>query len=144
MNLNGQQPTEHAEKAEALAVGQKATPRCVSEIVRLLQRCRFDLSTEKHLQAGIETAFMAGGIPFEREKHLSSKDIPDFFVAGGIAVECKMRNKARKIAIYQQLCRYAAYSEVTAIILASNVLMGLPPEINGKPIYAVSLSAGWI
>lgn len=114
------------------------------EIVQLLRRCRFDLSTEKHLQEGIEQAFNERGICFKREKPLSPKDIPDFMVGGGIAIECKIRNKARKMGIYQQLCRYAEYPEVTAIILASNLSMGLPSEINGKPVFAASLSLGWI
>ncbi len=119
------------------------TPTAI-EIVRLLRCCRFDLSSEKHLQEGVEQAFKDKGLVFEREKRLSQQDIPDFFVAGGVVVECKMRNKARKMAIYQQITRYAAYPEVTAVVLASNVSMGLPPEINGKPIYAASLSAGWL
>jgi hypothetical protein len=114
------------------------------EVVRLLQRCRFDLSSEKHLQAGIEQALIKSGIIFEREKRLSPQDIPDFLVEGGIAIECKMHNKARKIAIFKQLSRYAACQEVSSIILASNLSMGLPPEINSKPIYAASLSAGWL
>lgn len=114
------------------------------EIVRLLQRCRLDLSTEKHLQEGIERIFKDSGVMFEREKRLSPQDIPDFLVAGSVVVECKMRNKSRKIDIYQQLSRYAAYAEVTSIILASNVSMGLPSEINGTPVYAASLSAGWL
>lgn len=113
------------------------------EIVRLLSRYRLDLSTEKHLQEGIEQAFKESGIPFEREKRLSPQDIPDFLVDGGIVVECKMR-KARKIATFRQLSRYAAYPEVTAIILASNLSMGLPPVMDGKPVYAASLSAGWL
>lgn len=114
------------------------------DIVRLLQRHRFDLSTEKHLQLGIEEAFIAAKIPFEREKRLSPKDIPDFFVPDGVVIECKMKNKARRIDIYKQLERYAAHDEVKAIVLASNVLMGLPQEINGKPVYSASLSRGWI
>jgi len=113
-------------------------------VVRLLQRCRLDLSSEKHLQEGIERALKDSGIAFEREKRLSPQDIPDFLVEGGIAIECKMRNKARKIAIYQQLSRYAAYPEVSAIVLAANLSMGLPAEINGKPVYKASLSAGWL
>ncbi len=114
------------------------------EIVRLLQRCRLDLSSEKHLQEGVEQAFAANGTVFEREKRLSAKDIPDFLVSGGVVVECKMRNKARKIAVYQQLCRYAAHQEVTAIVLATNASMALPPDIDGKPVYIASLSAGWL
>jgi hypothetical protein len=114
------------------------------DIVRFLQRCRLDLSTEKHLQADIERALQATTLPFEREKRLSGSDIPDFLVKGGIVIECKMRNKARKIDIFRQLSRYAAYPEVTAIVLASNVSMGLPQEIDGKPVYAASLSKGWM
>lgn len=115
-----------------------------TDIVRLLQRCRFDLSTEKHLQEDIERTLREHGIAFEREKHLSPRDIPDFLIDGGIAVECKIRNKTKKIAIYHQLARYAAYPEVAAVVLASNVSMGLPAEIDGKPVYAASLSAGWL
>ncbi|WP_321967211.1 hypothetical protein [Burkholderia cepacia] len=114
------------------------------QIVRLLQRYRFDLSTEKHLQADIEDAFRAEGIEFEREKRLSDSDILDFFVRGGVVVECKMRNKARKIEIFKQISRYAEHEDVTAIILASNVAMGLPSAISGKPVFAASLSRGWI
>lgn len=114
------------------------------EIIKLLHGSRLDLSSEKHLQAEIEQVFTAAGIPFEREKRLSDRDIPDFLVAGGIAIECKMRNKARKIDIYKQLCRYAAHAEVNAIVLASNMSMGLPEEINGKPVYVASLSRGWL
>lgn len=113
-------------------------------IVRLLQSCRLDLSTEKHLQSGVEQALTKVSICFEREKRLSDRDIPDFFVKGGVVIECKMRNKARKIDVYKQLCRYAGHPEVTAIVLASNISMGLPPEINGKPVYAASLSRGWL
>lgn len=113
-------------------------------IVRLLHQHRFDLSTEKRLQADVEQALMASGVPFEREKALSKTDIPDFFIEGGIVVECKMRNKSRKVAIYEQLSRYAKHPSVTALILASNVSMGLPGEIDGKPLYSASLSRGWI
>jgi hypothetical protein len=113
-------------------------------VVRLLQRYQLDLSTEKHLQAGIETAFVRDGVAFEREKRLSVKDIPDFLVDGDIVVECKLHNNSRKMAIYQQLARYAEYNEVKAIILAWNGTMGLPVEINGRPVFAASLSRGWL
>lgn len=112
-------------------------------VVRLIQRLRLDLSSEKQVQAQIEQALSAEGIVFEREKRLSPQDIPDFLIEGGIVVECKMRG-ARKMDIYRQLRRYAAYPEVRALILASNLVMGLPPELNGKPVYAASLSRGWV
>lgn len=118
--------------------------RTAIDIVRLLERHQFDLSTEKHLQSGVEEALSTAGFAFEREKRLSDRDIPDFLVVGGVVVECKMRNKARKIDVFKQIERYASHVDVSAIVLASNMVMGLPPEINGKPVYAASLSRGWI
>jgi hypothetical protein len=116
----------------------------VKGIVRILQRHRFDLSTEKRLQADIESVLAEAGIPFEREKRLSDADIPDFLITGGIVIECKIRNKARKMDVYKQLVRYAKHECVTSLVLAANLSMGLPAEINGKPVYAASLSRGWI
>jgi len=113
-------------------------------LVQLLQRCRFDLSTEKHLQAGVEEALLNAGFVFEREKHLSVHDIPDFLVAGGVVIECKMRNKSSKMDVFRQISRYAEHAEVRSIILASNMSMGLPSELKGKPLYAASLSRGWL
>lgn len=112
-------------------------------LVALIQRHRFDLSDEKRLQAQIEEVLTANAITFEREKRLSALDIPDFLVAGGITIECKLRG-ARKIEIFRQLSRYAAHAEVSALILASNIAMGLPPDILGKPLYAASTSRGWL
>lgn len=120
------------------------TPPVVADVIRLVQRSRLDLSSEKHLQEGVAEVLKAAGIAYEREKRLSPKDIPDFLIAGGVVVECKMRNKSKKMDIFRQLARYAIYPEVTAIILASNVSMGLPPEIEGTPLFAASLSQGWI
>lgn len=113
-------------------------------LVRLLARCRFDLSSEKRLQAGVEAVLSKGGVRFEREKRLTAQDIPDFFVEGGVVVECKMRDKAKKMAVYNQVRRYAAHQEVKVIILATNISMGFPKEIDGKPVFVASLSAGWM
>lgn len=113
-------------------------------LVQMIRRCRFDLSCEKRLQAEMEQLLTARGIAFEREKRLCEADIPDFLVDGQIVVECKMRGKARKIEVYTQLCRYAAHADVRAIVLATNMSMGLPDAINGKPVYLASLSSGWL
>ena len=92
----------------------------------------------------MELVFKESGLVFEREKRLSASDIPDFLMAGGVVVECKMKNKSRKIEIFRQLSRYAEYQGVTSIILATNVSMGLPEQINGKPVFFASVSRGWM
>lgn len=127
-------------------------PFCES-LVRRLSRTRVALSSEKAMQSDIAAALTAAGIPFEREYPLSSTDIPDFLIPcpreliQWVAVECKLKGRGtgpRKIDIYRQIERYARHPEVAAILLASNLSMGLPAEINGKPVYAASLSMGWI
>lgn len=129
--------------AACLSADHKANIDAAVALVRLIQRQRFDLSTEKRLQAELAEVLTKEGIDFEREKSLSEQDIPDFVIAGGIVIECKVRG-ARKMDVYRQLCRYAALPAVSVIILASNIAMGLPPEIAGKPLYAAALSRGWI
>lgn len=113
-------------------------------VVRLIQSHRFDLSTEKHLQANLETALRNAGLPFEREKRLSQTDIPDFLINDCIVIECKLKGKNRKIDVFKQLSRYAAHQDVTAIVLASDMSIGLPHEIGGKPVYSASITRGWL
>ncbi|MDE3022709.1 MAG: hypothetical protein KGI54_12765 [Pseudomonadota bacterium] len=115
----------------------------VSRLVGIIHGYPFSLSTEKNLQAEVEQVLTHEGIRFDREKYLSPQDIPDFFIEGGLVMECKMHG-ARKKNVYRQLCRYARYEEVNALILVSNLSMGLPPDLHTKPLYFASLSRGWM
>lgn len=115
----------------------------MQRIAGAIESFRLDLSDEKRLQADLEVALQAFPWPFEREKNLSSRDIPDFFFASGLVIECKLR-PAQKMAVFRQLERYASHQEVTGILLASNLSMTLPEKIHGKPAMTVSLSKGWL
>ena len=135
------------------SAGCPGTQSLCASLVRLLSRTRVDLSSEKAMQSGIADALTTAGLPFEREYRLSSEDIPDFLIpcprelTRWVAVECKLKGRGggpRKIDIYRQIERYARHPKVAAILLASNLSMGLPAEIGGKPVYAASLSRGWI
>lgn len=109
-----------------------------------LQAGRFDLSTEAACQADIEgwlTVRLAGE-PVEREVRLSHRDRPDFMVAG-VAIEVKM-NGAAPAAIIRQLLRYAEHDAVKAIVLATNRAVVLPPSLNGKPVFSISLGRAWL
>lgn len=112
------------------------------QIVRLIQSHRFDLSDEKRMQAQLANVLSEKEIVFSREHRLSSKDIPDFLV-DGVVIECKLKGQ-RKMDIFKQLKRYAEHDEVKALVLVTNVSMGLPGEIDGKPAYYATLSRGWI
>ena len=46
--------------------------------------------------------------------------------------------------VFRQLKRYAAHDEVNELVLVTNLSMGLPPEIDGKPTYYASLGVAWL
>ena len=119
------------------------TSATANEIVGLIRRHRLDLSNEKSTQQQLADIFKIHGVVFEREKMLDAEDIVDFLVQGGIAVEVKLHG-AKKMDVFRQLKRYAAHDEVNELVLVTNLSMGLPPEIDGKPTYYASLGVAWL
>ncbi len=116
---------------------------CAADVCRLIEHSRLNLSHEKDTQADLAAILDGAGILYRREVRLSPGDIPDFLVGDGVAIEVKIKG-AQKRSVYRQLCRYAEHDQVKAIVLATNLSMGLPPEINGKPTFYASLGKGWI
>ena len=114
----------------------------VADIVHLVRSARVDLSSEKAAQDDLEKLLDAAGIPYAREVRLSGRDIVDFTI-GLVALELKLKG-ANKKSVYRQLCRYAKHDGIETIVLASNLSMGLPPTIEGKPAYFVRLGEGWL
>ena len=106
-------------------------------ITATLRRSRLPVGNEGALQTAIEGALGRGGITFEREARISPADRVDFLAAGGIGIEAKARYPRR--AIYRQLERYAQLDVITALILVTGTAIGLPAEINGKPLFHVSI-----
>lgn len=115
------------------------------DLASRLQQQRFSTTQEKLTQMEVERFLTSEGIRFEREKHLSDRDIPDFLIQtpfGNVVLEVKTRYPRK--AIYRQLERYAGHQEVKGLILLTGTSMGLPPMINGKPSIVASLGAGWL
>ncbi|AMX93707.1 MULTISPECIES: hypothetical protein [Mesorhizobium] len=113
----------------------------VQQIIGLLAGIRLPLSDEKRLQAAISDEFTLADIPHEREVRLSPEDVIDF-MCGEIGIEVKI--KGGKRAIFHQVERYAQHDSIKELILVSNVAMGFPPEINGKPVYFHNLAKAWL
>lgn len=113
----------------------------IEQIFAAMRGIRFPLKNEKELQAALSDYFTALGIDHEREVRLSDKDVVDFMF-GDVAAECKVQGG--KMAIFRQLERYCEHDRVSKIILISNVPMGLPPAIKGKPAYFFNLSKAWL
>lgn len=111
-------------------------------VVQLIERLRLPLGSETRMQRTLGRAFAGAGIDHAAEYRLGPRDRVDFLVSPDLAVECKLRANRREI--YRQLCRYADHDAVGALLLVTNTAMGLPPEINGKPAYYVSLGKAWL
>lgn len=110
-------------------------------IVHVLTSHRLPLSDEKQLQIAIGDAFTAAKLNFAREVRLAPGDIVDFMVEG-CAVEVKIKGGKREI--FRQVERYCAHKQVEELVLATNVPMGLPPAVWGKPCSIALLGMGWL
>ena len=108
----------------------------INKIGELLSQYKFNLSSEKRLQAEIEQVLTDNGIDYEREYHLGEYGFVDFFIEG-IAVEIKTKGKVK--AIYRQCRGYCEHEDVKSLILVTNTSMGLPDEINNKPCFVLNL-----
>lgn len=114
-----------------------------SRIVELIHNSRLDLSDEKRTQADLAAMLTFHGFSFEREKRLAHRDIPDFLLPSGLVIELKLGG-AGKMDVWRQLRRYAIHQEVAGLLLATNLSMGLPADIDGKPAWYASLGRGWL
>jgi len=134
---------------------KKVKSKTASEIIQIvkdaLEGHRFPLETEQALQGAVEevlTPLSAHGLVCRRELVLDTRNRIDFFVqnkgAGinGVGIELKIQGAATNI--FKQVCRYAAFSRVEAVILVTNKSMTLPPEVNGTPLAIVNLGRAWL
>ena len=113
----------------------------IDTIIGIISATRLPLHNEKILQEAIEELFVKNNVSFSREYRLDKFNIPDFFI-DGIAVEIKI--KGAKRSIYKQCERYAQFEDIKQVLLVTNVSMGFPPEINGKPCYVINLGKSWL
>jgi len=110
-------------------------------IFAALRQHRFSLHDEKAMQAEMFSVLVAAGFEAEREVVLSDADRIDILV-GTVGIECKIKGQRR--AIYHQVERYARHDRISALILATNVAMGMPPQLSGKPVLVLNLARAWL
>lgn len=108
-------------------------------VVKALKQHRFNYSSEKELQEGVEHVLMAHAIPHEREKVLGKFGTIDFLVDGRIGLEIK--TKGSPSAVARQLMRYFECDMVSELILVTGKsgLGKLPPRMLSKKLTVVSL-----
>lgn len=109
----------------------------ISAIEKSLGRITVVPGSEKELQAWIAAAFLADGLPFERE--VATETGPaDFVVDKTCLVEVKMHGSA--MAAARQVARYLDDDRFACGVVVSTRPMVLPlAEVGGKPIHQVEL-----
>jgi hypothetical protein len=116
----------------------------VDKIMSLFAGQRFDIHDERKMQWQIGNLFAKHGISFKREHQIDSNNIIDFFIAGGIGIEVKIRTQYSKMDIFKQCERYLRFNSIQSLILITSRAMGFPEEINGKPCHVINLSKAWL
>lgn len=111
------------------------------DIVRALERYRYEEASEDELQRAVASALVIEGIAFDRERSLSRTDRIDFW-ADRTGIECKTAGSLAEVT--RQLFRYAESAEVDALILVTTrlKLARVPRQINGKAVHVVATMGG--
>lgn len=121
---------------------KRSTSVAVEIIASAIRMHRFSFVDEEELQRGIAIA-LDGVTHFAREVQLSRRDRIDFLCPCGVGIEVKVQGRAS--SVIAQLERYASHDQISALVLVTNrvqVAVGLPTEINGKPLHVVALLGG--
>lgn len=111
----------------------------INNIQKAIKGQKLPLQNEKQLQQKLEVLFQENNLDFKREKRLDNSNIIDFMF-NGLGVELKIRTKASAMSVYRQIERYCSFDEIEGILLLTAKSTSLPSEINGKPVYVISLS----
>lgn len=104
--------------------------------VRLSQRM-----DEAGIHREIMSAFDRYGIRYQHEYKVVSRKRFDFWL-DGVVIEVK-KQKPSKITLLNQVNRYTRDERVKAVIVVLEETMVFPRELNGKPVFMVSLNINW-
>lgn len=111
------------------------------EIIKALAKARFPMFNEKACQVAIFEILKSLIPGIQREKHLDTKNIIDFYT-DGIGIEVKLFSSKRML--YEQCKRYCTFEEIKTIILLTSQSIGMPHQINGKDCYVLNLNKAWL
>lgn len=104
----------------------------INSIIQKISLCRFNISNEKVLQQQIFTILSIDFPELIREYKLDKESIIDFYL-NGIGIEVKIKGSPK--SIYRQLERYSNSEKINVLVLLTSKTLGLPQQINNKPIY---------
>lgn len=124
--------------------GTRRAGDAAERLLHLLAGYRFRPAGELDLQEALARIFEAEGLHVLREHRLSSRDVVDFFLPEGVAIEVKVTGGTLDVA--RQLQRYAEHAEVLTLVLVTTrrrLALELPNELGGKRLFKSALGGGF-
>ncbi|WP_127580917.1 hypothetical protein [Paenibacillus koleovorans] len=100
------------------------------------------INYETEIHSAVRDALISHGIHFDHEVKLAPRNRIDFLTHDQIGIEVK-KGKPYSQAVFNQLERYAVFSEVQGIILVIQRYQDVPEEVNGKPCISIGLNKLW-
>lgn len=128
---------------EALFNVSQDTMKQIVNLRSIIETLRIsNIPEEYDLQRIIAEALEQAHVAYIKEYKLGPRNRIDFFV-DGIGIEIK-KGKPNRVAVQNQLYRYADFDEIHGIILVvERNVVGIPSEINLKPCYVIGLNRLW-
>ena len=111
-------------------------------VLQALGTIRAPIQTDEYdLHALVAQALFAAGLPCAHEVSLGPRCRIDF-TCGSVGIEVK-RGKPERARLLAQLQRYAACTQLSALVLVSERAVSLPRQLGGKPLHALCLNRLW-
>ena len=111
-------------------------------VVRALSALRAPIQQgEYDLHRLVMEALEKAAVPCEHEVRLGPRCRIDL-MCGSIGIEIK-RGRVERARLWEQLRRYAACGQVTALIVVTEKTVTLPRSLLGKPVHGVCLNRLW-
>ena len=111
---------------------------CVEHIGGIITQYRYNFSTEKELQDGLEKAFIENEVQYEREVRLQQRDIIDFVVTHhGIRLGIEVKINGNRNALLRQISRYLEHESIDSIFVVGTPywILNIPQSLHGKELY---------
>ena len=127
-----------------MGVKSKADPALLGKVLVAVQGiCLPPVRLEMEIVREIRRALGKAHIRFTLEAKIAPRCRVDILTEGGIVIEVK-KGKPNTKRVAEQVQRYAAGENVTAVVLVSERgLIDHIDEAHGKPIKYVALSKNW-
>lgn len=130
--------------SQSLGLAELSPDDVMDRVIDAIQAVRLRESglRESGVVESIVSCLGAAGLRFKREHRLGARARVDFWLHPGIVIETKKQRPGR-VALLQQLTKYASFESVLGIVAVSERGCRVPSTIKGKRVHYISLHALW-